>query len=388
MMMERSLQQPDPMTVPQHPMRESPDALGFALRHAPVGRKSLEPNGVSNASLGIHSVNANGGATSRLTLPQTGLGQETPSMTKSLGTTLTPAPARISPAPSGGVSTQVGPMLRSTTSQLTGLSGVAAGASGVPTPLATPTPVPVPAPALISNSTPKKRSSSSVKPTDSSTGDAASSLEKKDVEKWSNTISGGVAKPSRWPTGGREHVCRDCGMRFSHRGHFNQHVRAVHEKIRKHKCTYKGCEKAFAKRGDLMRHQLSQHTDGARFQCTRCGVMFADKGELAMHFADVHDEDKPFKCMHCTKAYSTRSGLRKHINAKHAGVGAGNGNGNGAAPAGAPGGRAGTGASGHPHQPNGGQFIPVAVGGGAGASGGWVGASASAGAASEDTAVK
>lgn len=47
----------------------------------------------------------------------------------------------------------------------------------------------------------------------------------------------GISKP-----GAREHVC-ECGMRFSHRGHFNAHRRAVHEKIRPHKCSYQSCER-------------------------------------------------------------------------------------------------------------------------------------------------
>lgn len=40
----------------------------------------------------------------------------------------------------------------------------------------------------------------------------------------------------------KEHVCH-CGMRFSHKGHYNAHRRAVHEKIRSHKCSYRDCER-------------------------------------------------------------------------------------------------------------------------------------------------
>lgn len=40
----------------------------------------------------------------------------------------------------------------------------------------------------------------------------------------------------------REHIC-DCGMKFAHRGHFNAHRRAVHEKIRPHRCLHRNCER-------------------------------------------------------------------------------------------------------------------------------------------------
>lgn len=48
-------------------------------------------------------------------------------------------------------------------------------------------------------------------------------------------------KPKR-PAAPREHVC-ECGIRFLHRGHFNAHRRAVHEKIRPHICSYRNCER-------------------------------------------------------------------------------------------------------------------------------------------------
>lgn len=49
-------------------------------------------------------------------------------------------------------------------------------------------------------------------------------------------------KPEKRAAAAREHVC-NCGMRFLHRGHYNAHRRAVHEKIRPHICSYQNCER-------------------------------------------------------------------------------------------------------------------------------------------------
>lgn len=128
-------------------------------------------------------------------------------------------------------------------------------------------------------------------------------------------VNGGIVKPQT-KMGKREHVC-ECGKVFAHKGHFNAHRKAVHEKIRGHKCTYKDCDRAFAKRGDLLRHQMSQHAEDVRYPCSQCNVSFPDKQALAKHYSEVHDQVRPHKCQHCPKSYSTRSGLRKHIQRKH-----------------------------------------------------------------------
>jgi NAD-dependent SIR2 family protein deacetylase len=49
------------------------------------------------------------------------------------------------------------------------------------------------------------------------------------------------------------------------------------------------------------------------FQCSKCDKSFATKSSLDRHDAVRHQEATPFHCTQCYKAFKTKDNLKKHV---------------------------------------------------------------------------
>ena len=89
--------------------------------------------------------------------------------------------------------------------------------------------------------------------------------------------------------GEKKFVCNHCGSAFSHKGHFNKHVRRMHEKrIKDKKCDL--CDKAFYEKEQLIMHKKVVHEDHPRSQiCKLCGKAFKKSNHLMNHIRGVHE---------------------------------------------------------------------------------------------------
>lgn len=92
---------------------------------------------------------------------------------------------------------------------------------------------------------------------------------------------------------GRIFQC-ECGKKFRHRGHYNEHRLCVHEKVRQHKCFFVNCDSKFFKKSDRDRHMRSKH-ESIVIKCPDCGERVHGKDALSKHVRE-NCNPRPNRC--------------------------------------------------------------------------------------------
>ncbi|KAI8481680.1 hypothetical protein Bbelb_405980 [Branchiostoma belcheri] len=145
-------------------------------------------------------------------------------------------------------------------------------------------------------------------------------------------------------------ICDVCGKCFYGSAELNMHMR-LHQGIKPHKCTHKGCTYRAKVPSELKTHMM-RHAGEKPFLCDRCSYASVTKQGLTRHVRHVHTKpadkllkceqcgyttmqahnltrhitthtgEKPFKCPHCPYRCNDDGNLRKHIlkSGKHKGV--------------------------------------------------------------------
>ncbi|KAG4302503.1 hypothetical protein PCK1_001230, partial [Pneumocystis canis] len=136
------------------------------------------------------------------------------------------------------------------------------------------------------------------------------------------------AKPCRMEehmrshTGERPFVCHyeRCKKAFFRKSHLNVHIHS-HINDRPYFCTYKDCVSRFNTNQHLKRHEAI-HLRDTPYKCTKyppCTAAFHKHHQLRIHIAHVHTHKKPFPCEYgqCKKSFDTGSKLNSHISRIH-----------------------------------------------------------------------
>ena len=110
-------------------------------------------------------------------------------------------------------------------------------------------------------------------------------------------------------------ICDHCGSCFPSTSQLKRHIDWVHEgKIHKHQCYI--CGKSVK---HLQEHISAVHDKLKPFICSICGYSCAKNSYLDKHMEFVHSDSKvrPFKCLKCTSSFKDERYLKQHVTMAH-----------------------------------------------------------------------
>ncbi|KAF8425904.1 hypothetical protein EV426DRAFT_710372 [Tirmania nivea] len=131
-------------------------------------------------------------------------------------------------------------------------------------------------------------------------------------------VSRGPGRPSCGDSSMKAFPCTVCEKKFARRSDLARHER-IHTGIRPHICDWPGCNKQFIQRSALTVHGRV-HTGEKPHLCETCTKPFSDSSSLARH-RRIHSGKRPYKCPYadCQKTFTRRTTLTRHQN-HHAGT--------------------------------------------------------------------
>eukprot|EP00057_Strongylocentrotus_purpuratus_P003716 XP_003727210.1 PREDICTED: histone-lysine N-methyltransferase PRDM9 [Strongylocentrotus purpuratus] len=115
-------------------------------------------------------------------------------------------------------------------------------------------------------------------------------------------------------TGLKPVKCEVCGKGFRTRHIMNAHKRRMH-KVRQMRFTCSFCNKPFADKGNLVKHER-RHKGIRPYVCLTCGRGFATNYSLTQH-SYTHTKEKKFGCPQCDKRFTLNEHLTNHIYKVH-----------------------------------------------------------------------
>ena len=106
-----------------------------------------------------------------------------------------------------------------------------------------------------------------------------------------------------------KYSCPQCGIKYKYNSTLKLHIEAVHDKIKKHKCSI--CEEGFLTPYHVTKHVKKVHEGGTKLtrNCGVCNLEFRIADDFFDHIAS---HDGCFICRLCGKNHPDKRSLEKH----------------------------------------------------------------------------
>jgi len=123
-------------------------------------------------------------------------------------------------------------------------------------------------------------------------------------------------------TGEKSHTCDLCGSSFKQKPHLKEHIRQVHEGIKRtnrqpaKKMQCGKCGQLCCNRQTLLNHEkthLATLEERKTEECNTCLKTFISKQKLRRHIKIVHMGYKPYSCQVCEKGFANKQALNEHM---------------------------------------------------------------------------
>ncbi|XP_057661601.1 zinc finger protein 182-like isoform X47 [Diorhabda carinulata] len=108
-------------------------------------------------------------------------------------------------------------------------------------------------------------------------------------------------------------VCETCGKKLYSKVTLKEHIVAIHQGLKPHKCDQ--CNQSFANRLTLRLHKR-RHTGERPYRCTYCIKSFTQSHSLKVHNR-LHTGEKPEICNICDNGFTSKSSVKSHMKTKH-----------------------------------------------------------------------
>lgn len=110
------------------------------------------------------------------------------------------------------------------------------------------------------------------------------------------------------------HHCGECDRVYLNIADYEKHI-ITHTKNRPFACSY--CEKSFAFKQGLERHEVSHDYISQPHPCQYCEMRFPSTARLQRHLSKEHAGTRPFPCSKCSKRFMLSHHLYRHMSTAH-----------------------------------------------------------------------
>lgn len=108
--------------------------------------------------------------------------------------------------------------------------------------------------------------------------------------------------------------CGDCDREYLNIADYEKHV-LTHAKNRPFACRF--CEKSFAFKQGLERHEIIHDEKSLPNPCQYCDMRFPSAARVQRHLSQKHAGMRPFPCSKCPKRFSMSHHLYRHMRTSH-----------------------------------------------------------------------